>query len=1194
MTIRNLLLLALLLGFYFGFGQFGEEQILTKCKVCLPIQMVSADLDNDGDFDIIAGEDGGEERIVWFRSDGTGNFGEPITILKNLKSLWDIKVADVNGDGHLDIFFSYRPTYWSTFKLLLNDGNANFTESVIDLGEIFSTKYLDFHDLDNDNDLDILVSSSLHGSFDDELVWYENIENLYFSNKIPMDTLENRFGAIETNDINSDGIIDVLVGSRFGGEIKRYSYQEGKIRQYDFLSVYRNSIKSIVADDIDNDSIIDLIVSHTFDNNAKVSWYKGLGNLEYSNPVEILNTRDGIFLVSGEDVDKDNYSDLVVRYSEEGTLFWLKNNGNGTFTRQETISRTEDGGNIFIVDIDKDSKLDFLSHTWMDDKISWYSREDNEEISEHIVTISETDGVAAIYGIDIDADDDLDILTVSSNDNDLPSLTYNKISWFPNNGDGTFNERIQISSENKGFTRIYPVDFDSDNDIDILSSTMRRVGISWVANNGVGVFSDHISVSEQAEAWAVSDIDQDGDQDILTFLHWTNNFGYLVNDGFGSFNERKDIQIAENVFPMQLVDINSDGADDFLMYRRTYVNTEAQFEYGWLENNGFGRFSNFKSLDFKGRLVLHPDDLDKDGDVDLVFLSRNNGDFGWYENKGNEVFNQRVIAPNGDRNRHLIHTVDIDNDNDIDILVEENQYPRTKISLYRNDRNGNFASPKMIVDSVSGLSHINTADLDKDGDQDILFTSIWEDKIAWIENLINAPSNKVMGNVFWDKNENGLFDDTDVILNHFPLDVVPEGLSAYTNLQGAYSFAVHDGDYTITAKPDSCWQLVTDSLSYFFNIKNNSTFTFNFGFQSASNFKHTQTRVNSGPTRCGFEVPFWMSIENDGCQVVKGELALVLEEKVEFISAEIIPNRIVGDTLYWKYEELIGTEVKNINLTLQIAGTEFLGDFIHLTGLSYIENEAGELELSSTYDYISEIRCAYDPNDKLVYPNRLGDYDKNYTLFEEELEYTVRFQNTGTDTAFTVVIKDYLDPNLNWKTFKPIIASHPHETLLHPDGLVEFTFKNILLPDSTTNEPLSHGFVTYKIRPNADLEENTNVENTANIFFDFNPPIQTNTTSNVLVEELPKKSGVKNESDLNFPIKVYPNPFEEVLTFELEQFQPSTLELFDARGQLIRTASIQNRVHQETMMNLPNGLYFYRLLSQEEQKLLVSGRVVKQ
>ncbi|MEM6700028.1 MAG: T9SS type A sorting domain-containing protein, partial [Bacteroidota bacterium] len=80
----------------------------------------------------------------------------------------------------------------------------------------------------------------------------------------------------------------------------------------------------------------------------------------------------------------------------------------------------------------------------------------------------------------------------------------------------------------------------------------------------------------------------------------------------------------------------------------------------------------------------------------------------------------------------------------------------------------------------------------------------------------------------------------------------------------------------------------------------------------------------------------------------------------------------------------------------------------------------------------------------------------------------------------------------------------------------------------------------------------------------------------------------------DFPIKVYPNPFEEVITFELEQFQAAVLEIFDARGKLVRTTLLQNRIHQESVSNLPSGLYFYRLLDNGSHQLLNSGRMVKQ
>ena len=96
-----------------------------------------------------------------------------------------------------------------------------------------------------------------------------------------------------------------------------------------------------------------------------------------------------------------------------------------------------------------------------------------------------------------------------------------------------------------------------------------------------------------------------------------------------------------------------------------------------------------------------------------------------------------------------------------------------------------------------------------------------------------------------------------------------------------------------------------------------------------------------------------------------------------------------------------------------------------------------------------------------------------------------------------------LDPNLDWSSFEAITASHPFNTELRPNGKVSFYFNDILLPDSTTNEPESHGFVQYRISPKDGLEENTLIANEASIFFDFNPPIITNTVVNVMVSQYP-------------------------------------------------------------------------------------------
>lgn len=127
----------------------------------------------------------------------------------------------------------------------------------------------------------------------------------------------------------------------------------------------------------------------------------------------------------------------------------------------------------------------------------------------------------------------------------------------------------------------------------------------------------------------------------------------------------------------------------------------------------------------------------------------------------------------------------------------------------------------------------------------------------------------------------------------------------------------------------------------------------------------------------------------------------------------------------------------------------------------------------------------------------------NYTLFGDTLIYTIRFQNTGTDTAFTVRLEDYLDANLDLSTFKVISSSHPNSVSLLSSGKLTFLFENILLPPSIEDKPGSNGYVKYRIVPKEGLAENTPISNEAGIFFDFNPPIFTNKVTNILVEQYP-------------------------------------------------------------------------------------------
>lgn len=239
--------------------------------------------------------------------------------------------------------------------------------------------------------------------------------------------------------------------------------------------------------------------------------------------------------------------------------------------------------------------------------------------------------------------------------------------------------------------------------------------------------------------------------------------------------------------------------------------------------------------------------------------------------------------------------------------------------------------------------------------------------------------------------------------------------------------------------------------------------------------------------------------------------------------------------------------------------------------------------------------AAYDPNDKSAQPE--GYLMPNYLGLDVPLDYKIRFQNTGTDTAFNIVILDTLSPYLDVSSLQMGASSHVYRWNIIDGNVLEVIFPNIMLVDSNANEPLSHGFFRYRIDqlPNNPLD--SVIENQAAIYFDYNPPIFTNTTFHTL--GIPdsfivlSNSGVLYQKDID--IEVFPNPFKEQTTFRVfgKNYSELNLLIFDVSGRLIRRqhSLLNNEVHFYRK-NLPSGVYFYRLQNGEEW--LNSGKIVVQ
>jgi uncharacterized repeat protein (TIGR01451 family) len=240
-----------------------------------------------------------------------------------------------------------------------------------------------------------------------------------------------------------------------------------------------------------------------------------------------------------------------------------------------------------------------------------------------------------------------------------------------------------------------------------------------------------------------------------------------------------------------------------------------------------------------------------------------------------------------------------------------------------------------------------------------------------------------------------------------------------------------------------------------------------------------------------------------------------------------------------------------------------------------------------------ENRGAYDPNDKQGFPRGVGA--EHWIEPGTDLDYMIRFQNTGTDTAFTVVVRDTLAEWLDPASIRTGASSHPYAFQLSGKGVLTFTFNPILLPDSATNLAGSQGFLKFKVNVRPDVPLYTLIENQAAIFFDFNAPVITNTTVHKIGKDfLPVSTQKPNKTEPE--LEVFPNPAVDQTYVKLKGLTASQgrLELLDTQGRVV----LQQNFNGDRVLikagKLPSGLYFLRAYNGNtwlgNGKIVFSGR----
>lgn len=246
--------------------------------------------------------------------------------------------------------------------------------------------------------------------------------------------------------------------------------------------------------------------------------------------------------------------------------------------------------------------------------------------------------------------------------------------------------------------------------------------------------------------------------------------------------------------------------------------------------------------------------------------------------------------------------------------------------------------------------------------------------------------------------------------------------------------------------------------------------------------------------------------------------------------------------------------------------------------------------------YCPVVRGSFDPNDKQATPSGIGE--ENFISPNTDIQYRIRFQNTGTDTAFRVVLQDTLSSFLDPATIIPGASSHDYEWRLNDAGHLTFSFYNIVLPDSLTNPEASQGFVNFKISQKENLEDYTIIENSAGIYFDFNEPIITNIAMHTVLKlvNINIVSETVNTALPETQVSISPNPMQNGAWLKVDGIDISNpalqATLFDMTGKAVYTAKGSNDQIWLPRENLLPGVYFFSL--ENTEGWLASGKLVVQ
>ncbi len=706
----------------------------------------AADFDRDGDLDIVAAERT-TGRLLWYRNNGASGASAPFFephLIAQVSGAYYAHAADLNGDGSSDIVLlavgvvdsddapadGKGSALWFRNDGATGDAVPTFAQRTLAAGLNYPVHGATA-DLDGDGDLDLAVASTA----DDTIRWFANSggSDPTFAPRLVAQGADGAV-AVAVGDMDRDGDVDVVSASENDDRIVLHANDGGG----NFAPVVvrpgapqpgMDFAKSVALADLDQDGDLDVVYGSEGQN--EVGWYESDGSRPPRFTHHILTSeRDHVKFVAAADIDQDGDIDIFSASSDDGTFAWFRNEGGKPpqFTQQILTSSAAGARYVFPADMDGDGDLDLLTAARGSGHLAWFRNQSLHRTGHFPATAQSTVGVFAearhVESGDLDGDGDLDLVAVGD------TLLF----WYDNDGKqpAAFTPH-SIPTSVVGGRWVDLGDLDHDGDLDFVMASTQSDRLYWYENDGgrPPTFSERLLSADffGPRAVLLADVDKDGRLDPVVVADGNadgfSRVAWLKNDGArppGFSVQIVDTDLAY-ARALDVGDVDHDGDVDFAIadsVRSRY------YLYENLWTNQPGVLPTFARHDVgpgDGAQGVHLADIDGDGDLDVFGSSERDDRITLFENldrRGSTFFVHTVdAAADG---AHAVFAADADGDGDLD-LIGANEYSNAVVWYEHNGSRPPAFTPHTLSTQAFGAHSTSAADLDGDGDLDLLATA---------------------------------------------------------------------------------------------------------------------------------------------------------------------------------------------------------------------------------------------------------------------------------------------------------------------------------------------------------------------------------------------------------------------------------------------------------------------------------------